>query len=287
MIPNYHTSRQDLLKRVRDEIGHLHYHSFRPGTMPLIDEVSMIQHMINDLQSLVGYGTASEPYASGEKEAFHYALTRCHQEGEKIVFDVGAHEGEYLKTVERAGVKFHCFEPEPGSFEKLRAAYAGTDGFFLNNFALSDFDGSAPLYAHQPGAAQAALDKPDFAYLGSEFKVMADVPVRSLASYCETTGIDQIDVLKIDTEGHELRILNAALGMIKNRRIHFIQFEFGICHVDTGNFFKDFWRLLSPHYHISRIHPEGLIPVEKYVQELEVFHVANYLCELKEKSNDE
>ena len=47
----------------------------------------------------------------------------------------------------------------------------------------------------------------------------------SLDSFCKRKSIKNIDLLKIDTEGHEMQVLNGAKDMLKND-IKFILIEF-------------------------------------------------------------
>jgi hypothetical protein len=59
--------------------------------------------------------------------------------------------------------------------------------------------------------------------------------------------ITQVDLLKIDTEGHEFDVLLGASGMVRTGAIAAVQFEFGETLLGTRYHFKDFWDLLSPY----------------------------------------
>lgn len=69
--------------------------------------------------------------------------------------------------------------------------------------------------------------------------------------------------------------------MIEDRKIDFIQFEFGGCNIDSRTFFQDFWYLLHDKYNIFRIIPTGLYPIKEYSEMREIFLCTNYLAELK------
>lgn len=295
-MSRYRTDEQGILRRMDEELRHLLYHSQRDG-MGRAEHDAIIQKMINDLQSLIGYGTAAEPSTSGEEHAFEYAMNRT-DKPHPVVFDVGAHVGNYFAEVILPVIKrserrpeIHCFEPHPESCDALAEyiAAASSDLVIHENLpkvrvrqlAISADGGLKELYSHVPGAAQSTLVPPDFSYLGVEFSHSVQVRTETVASYCSKVNIDVVDFLKLDVEGHEFEIVSSCLDMIRNRKIRFLQFEFGIANVDRRVFFKDFWKALSPLCNFYRVHPEGLIPIPDYKQELEVFHVANYLLELK------
>lgn len=69
--------------------------------------------------------------------------------------------------------------------------------------------------------------------------------------------------------------------MINNNKIKYIQFEFGGANIDSGTYFRDLWYLLSLKYNLYKITGQGLIPIKKYKENLEVFLMFNYLAELK------
>ena len=52
------------------------------------------------------------------------------------------------------------------------------------------------------------------------------VKVSSLDCFCKDQNIDRIDVLKIDTEGHELEVLKGAVNLLSSRKIRYIYAEF-------------------------------------------------------------
>lgn len=66
----------------------------------------------------------------------------------------------------------------------------------------------------------------------SQYAVRAKHPSKILSVECETVDglcrtlrIDQIDVLKVDTEGHDLAVLRGAERMLTEGRVRFIYIE--------------------------------------------------------------
>ena len=92
----------------------------------------------------------------------------------------------------------------------------------------------------------------------------------------------RIDYLKLDIEGHELFALKGGARMLAERRVRFVQFEFGEANVDFRTYIRDFHSLLGPDYCLHRIVADGLRQIPAYSAELEeVFATINYLAELK------
>lgn len=158
------------------------------------------------------------------------------------LFDVGANVGALsLLFAELAGDgAVHAFEPAPEIFARLEAAIAahGNANVIANRVALADVAGSQVLHCYDgPYHPFASLaDRPLAAYgvdAGAARREL--VPVTTLDAYCQAHGIARIDLLKIDVEGAELQVLRGAAGMLRDRRIACVAFEFGQATFDMGN----------------------------------------------------
>lgn len=220
---------------------------------------------------------------SGERTVLQRLARELRSVERAVIFDVGANEGEFTRAVldafgRRAVV--HAFEPQPTSEaaflsnHKARVA-DGTIG--LHRIGLSDAPGTAILHAPTPGSSIASLYAGTLEATGRRFEDQA-IELRTLDDVCRELGIERIHYLKIDTEGHELAVLQGARGMISSGRIDRIQFEFGECHLDSRVFFRDIHRFLGDGYRIHRILPGGTRVLGPYTPELEVYRTANYLA---------
>ena len=137
------------------------------------------------------------------------------------------------------------------------------------------------LYSDFQGSGLGSLANRDLRHLGLEMSEKEAVESTTLDIFCKQHQIHCIDFLKLDIEGFEYHALKGAGGLIQDKKIKFIQFEFGGADIDTRTFFRDFYLLLSPKFKIYRILKNGLQPVEKYSEFDEVFVTTNYLAELK------
>lgn len=161
-----------------------------------------------------------------------------------VVFEVGAFDGRdcltYADLFRRA--KIHAFEPVPESFEKVRSKAQVCDRITPYNCALADYSGSATFHLSNWIDASSLL-RP--VRTGSSFdayqesKKSITVPVDTLDEVCSRGGISQIDLLKMDAQGAELKILSGATRMLSESRVrmvftevHFLQSYDGAARFD-------------------------------------------------------
>ena len=86
---------------------------------------------------------------------------------------------------------------------------------------LSDVRGEEPLYL--PADPGAGLNATMVNHPGAR---RVTVPVTTLDNCMEEWGIEQIDLLKIDVEGHEPQVFRGASSSLQRRRIRAILCEF-------------------------------------------------------------
>lgn len=202
-----------------------------------------------------------------------------------IVFDVGACDGDYSSGVRAISpsARLFAFEPHPSSFERLKSALAGT-GATLIQTALGDENGMIHFYdyADRDGTAHATIYKDVIHQIHKGTSKAIEVPIRRLDDLLPNLGVDHIDFLKIDTEGHELSVLRGAAKTIADGRVDAIQFEFNETHVISRTFFKDFWDFL-PDYRIMRLLPKNVITITDYNPIFcEIFGFQNIVCVRKD-----
>lgn len=226
----------------------------------------------------MNYG-ADDPATSGEQHVLD-RIARGRQGGRPVVFDVGANVGAYARlTLERLpDVELHCFEPSPHALERLRSAVEGHPAVHVHPFGLGRAETTEPFYGNSPGSELASVYPRRLDHHGIVVDRQGDVRLRRLDDVLPELGVERVDLLKLDVEGHELAVLEGAAGALHDGRVEAIQFEFGGTHIDARVFFQDFYYLLSPHYRIHRILRNGLWPIDSYREEDEVFLTANYLC---------
>jgi FkbM family methyltransferase len=118
-------------------------------------------------------------------------------------------------------------EPQPHVFARLERNYAEVAGVALENAAIADRDGTIPFYYPAPPDDDEREGLPDWydgigslsrdavlshaAHIPDLERRVVRVEVRSLtyASLCRAHGLDLVDLLLLDTEGHDWEILRA------------------------------------------------------------------------------
>jgi len=132
----------------------------------------------------------------------------------KVIFDVGAREDvDYLEICPKA--EFHLFEPNPIFFKDLKVKVGGRAN--LNNFGLGDK--ATEMGYHEN--LQSFVDSPAVGNPSSQGDMVLNI--KTLDWYIIDRKIKQIDFLKIDTEGYDLKVLLGATNWY--HIIKFIQYE--------------------------------------------------------------
>ncbi|MDP9005246.1 MAG: FkbM family methyltransferase [Verrucomicrobiota bacterium] len=150
----------------------------------------------------------------------------------RIVFDVGANEGQTAEELKEIfpDAKLYCFEPYVAAFRALQEKFSGDPNIFLERSALGDRKGETTLYENAesvtnsllPNAPEADLSQPaSFATPIGQ----STVSITTIDNFCTERSIDQIDFLKVDSQGFDLRILQGARRQLSEHRVSFIVVE--------------------------------------------------------------
>lgn len=120
------------------------------------------------------------------------------------IWDVGANIGLttlYFKTL-YPGAAVHSFEPCPSSLELLKNNTAFLQGVTVHGYGLSDRNTTTPLHIHSSNSGQNSIH-----FSGEGFDSEVDIVLKNAGEVAERLGSQPIDILKIDTEGCEVEIL--------------------------------------------------------------------------------
>ena len=202
----------------------------------------------------------------------------------KLVFDVGANIGDFSRLVQRASptTKIIAFEPQPKTYDHVTAQISGPD-IQIEPLALSDFIGEAELFdtASAEWTSVASLNRESVeAYVGDVRSFTTKVT--TVDAYCAEHGIESIDLLKIDAEGHDLHVMRGAREMRDKGAIRALSFEFtGAC-FDTKVAFKDILTELSD-FDVYRILANGsLSKIDQYEYRYhEILVSSSYIAKYK------
>jgi len=151
-------------------------------------------------------------------------ITKYLNRGMTLV-DAGANVGYFTALgAQRVGTEGQvvAFEPSPYAFQRLSRMVA--ENRFANvsaiNAGLSDAPGLLKLYLGKESHNHTPTMVPH------ANTTETPVPVQTLDLEMARLGIDSIDLLKIDVEGYEGKVLRGATNLLRERRIKAILCEF-------------------------------------------------------------
>lgn len=185
-------------------------------TNTLLSEVNPGMWMKLDLDSLI------------ERQIFYFGFyrpwvlpyfDRLLTKGQTVV-DVGANVGQFtLWAAKRVGTEgmVVAFEPDRSSFEKLlkNVQLNSLQGVLLENIALSNYDGEAILHLNDElddNKGQSSLSRL------THHRRTQPVICQKLDNFLSQQRIRKVHVVKIDTQGAELRVLRGAANVIEKNR---------------------------------------------------------------------
>lgn len=163
------------------------------------------------------------------------------------IIDIGAHAGAatvYFKS-HYPKARVFAFEPSRESYEHLCANTRELDFVQLRRAALGAEDGEARLFSGQYSSMQHSLvpnaeNTDDFEW----------VPVLAARAAIESLGAPAYSILKIDTEGCELEILESLGDLLQS--VDVIHLEY---HSEADRLAID--QLLAPHFVLSTARADG------------------------------
>jgi len=147
------------------------------------------------------------------------------------IVDVGANVGDtvdrFLKAFPEASI--WAIEPHPETFELLRRRFGGTPRIHLRNIAMGERSSQATMFSYTNSAINALSPISTRAVPLLDGQVVptasVSVSVRSMADFVIDENLDQIDILKLDTQGHELEILTGAADLLSSGKIRYVLTE--------------------------------------------------------------
>lgn len=194
--------------------------------------------------------------------------------GRGTVLDVGANVGQWatvLLSMHR-GAQIYCFEPSPEAFVELQRNMEGKA--VLHNLAASDNSEERLLFADVPGSGLGSFYERRLP--GGAQTSATQVRAVRIDAFCAEQGIDHVDLLKIDSEGHELAILRGASGILD--RVDAIQFEYGGTALDARIYLRDFFDLLGDRFDLYRLWRRGKIHYRQWTELLEFAAYQNWVA---------
>ena len=199
--------------------------------------------------------------------------------GPRTVLDVGANVGEW--AIHLAGrnseARVHCFEISAATRRELAANTAGSPNITIAEAGLDRAPGRVAVKRYPGQHWYTSI----FDYPHEDRSEWSEEDVITGDAYVAERGIDSIDLLKLDAEGAEYRVLEGFAGALADGRIRTIQFEYGRANILAGVFLRDLYALLEGHgYRLGKVYPT-YVDLRGYSLEDEDFRGPNYLAVLE------
>ena len=262
-------------------------------------------HIILKFKGYKNYGSLKD---TGEE----YFLNFLKKNKVKFCLDIGAHNGEYSKKLLQINnVEVIAFEPMKKSFMNLKKIKKKfTKQFNCFNIALSDKVGSKTIYFTNFNSQLASLsvNLKNINFLKNKKFKKQKIKVTTLDTFekkkkklykkkkkikkkkKKITTIKtfekknkklfkkKIDLLKIDTEGNDFKVLKGSIKFIKKYKPKFIQIEMNYHYLFDGENLFQFHKLLK-NYEIYKILPfnNGLLKIDVNRPENNIFHLSNFV----------
>jgi FkbM family methyltransferase len=149
-----------------------------------------------------------------------------------MILDVGANKGgtyQLFRSLFPQGT-IHAFEPDPRVYEKLKAKAQADPLAHLHQLAVSDTNAELQFHvtqASEKNSLLAPLPPGGSSPSDAANVVLETIKVQSvtLDDFAARHGIAQIDLLKMDIEGAEVRALEGARGLIQRGAIACLYLE--------------------------------------------------------------
>lgn len=151
----------------------------------------------------------------------------------KTVVDVGANAGHYTAHIRKEfpNSKIYCIEPILSCFNKLQDKFNSDININLINTIISSKNETVTFYEAVGREGHSSIVKRDFLHGDPNCNLIE----REIKADTIDGLIDEdIDLLKIDTEGYELPVLKGCKQLLRQGKIRYIQFEYGGTFMDNN-----------------------------------------------------
>ncbi len=138
--------------------------------------------------------------------------TLCSDLNQTVFIDIGANVGNHTIGLCDHFLHCHAFEPDPKTFRLLRANTAQRQNITCHPIALSDQDGISTFCQDPVNTGKSHIIGKSVMQLPPEQERLIEVETKQLDS--EKFVSEPISFVKIDVEGHELKVLRGAKKLL-------------------------------------------------------------------------
>jgi FkbM family methyltransferase len=157
-----------------------------------------------------------------------------------LIFDIGANQGQsierFKKIFEQPNI--HAFEPIKSEFNILKEKYYSDKNITLNNLAVGNINNQKKIFYVNAKTSTSSFNKlkSNSKWLKTRSKELnistnkfikesVKINIVTIDNYCLKNNIKRIDILKIDTQGYEDKILEGAQKVLSSGIVSIIELE--------------------------------------------------------------
>lgn len=160
----------------------------------------------------------------------------------QTIFDVGANVGAVTARYRKLfpGATVYSFEPLPEAYGELRRRFAGDSQVRPIDFAVANKAGKSRFFVNQESTTSSLSPVADEAkYWVSPPEALTsiaeiEVPVITIDDFCQRESVNEIEILKMDIQGGELKALEGATEKLSQGAISLIYTEVIFVPIYTG-----------------------------------------------------
>ena len=169
---------------------------------------------------------------------FNHIFKKFEKKHNNVIIDVGANRGQSIENFLKiyTNYEIHCFEPLNNLYKELKKKYSHDKNIYLNNHALGEENKESKFFRYH-NDVNSSFNRPAYGsnweekkkiFLNKEKLIEEELKVKvlKLDEYFKINNLKFIDLLKIDTQGYEDKVLSGSSEILKSNKINLIQLEF-------------------------------------------------------------